>query len=145
MIKIENINALDEINKGASMGCDAIKYIIDKVEDNSLRDLLERQYDLYDNIKNKVNLLYPKYNDEDEPHKTNAMTKAMTWYGINMKTINDHSNSKIVKILIQGTNMGIIEGRKILNNKNISKDVHNIIEDFVNSQEKLIEDLKEYL
>ena len=145
MIKIENINALDEINKGASMGCDAIKYIIDKVEDNALRDLLEHQYDLYDNIKKKVNDLYPKYNDEKEPHKTNAMTKAMTWYGINMKTINDHSNSKIAEILIQGTNMGIIEGRKILNNKNISKDVHNIIEDFVNSQEKLIEDLKEYL
>ena len=68
MIKIENINALDEINKGASMVCDAIKYIIDKVEDNTLRDLLERQYDLYDNIKKKVNDLYPKYNDEAEPH-----------------------------------------------------------------------------
>ncbi len=145
MIKIENINALDEINKGASMGCDAIKYIIDKVEDNALRDLLEHQYDLYDNIKKKVNDLYPKYNDEKEPHKTNAMTKAMTWYGINMKTINDHSNSKIAEILIQGTNMGIIEGRKILNNKNIAKDVHDIIEDFIASQEKLIEDLKEYL
>lgn len=145
MIKIENINALDEINKGASMGCDAIKYIIDKVEDNTLRDLLERQYDLYDNIKKKVNDLYPKYNDEAEPHETNAMTKAMTWYGVNMKTIKDHSNSKIAEILVQGTNMGIIEGRKILNNKNIAKDVHDIIEDFVNSQEKLIEDLKEYL
>ena len=145
MIKIENINALDEINKGASMGCDAIKYIIDKVEDNTLRDLLERQYDLYDNIKKKINKLYPKYNDEEEPHETNAMTKAMTWYGVNMKTINDHSNSKIAEILMQGTNMGIIEGRKILNNKNIAKDVHDIIEDFVTSQEKLIEDLKEYL
>lgn len=62
-----------------------------------------------------------------------------------MKTIKDHSNSKIAEILVQGTNMGIIEGRKILNNKNIAKDVHDIIEDFVNSQEKLIEDLKEYL
>lgn len=145
MIKIENINALDEINKGASMGCDAIKYIIDKVEDNTLRELLERQYDLYDNIKQKVADIYPKYNDEAEPHETNTMTKAMTWYGINMKTINDHSNSKIAEILVQGTNMGIIEGRKILNNKNLAKDVHDIIEDFVASQEKLIEDLKEYL
>ena len=41
--------------------------------------------------------------------------------------------------------MGIIEGRKILNNKNINEDVSKIVEDFVNSQEKLIEDLKEYL
>lgn len=67
------------------MGCDAIKYIIDKVEDNTLRDLLERQYDLYDNIKKKVNDLYPKYNDEADPHETNAMTKAMTWYGVRLK------------------------------------------------------------
>lgn len=41
--------------------------------------------------------------------------------------------------------MGIIEGRKILNNKNINEEVHKIVEDFVNSQEKLIEDLKDYL
>lgn len=69
----------------------------------------------------------------------------MTWYGINLKTITDHSNSKIAEILAQGTNMGIIEGRKILNNKNINEEVHKIVEDFVNSQEKLIEDLKDYL
>lgn len=145
MIKIENINALDEINKGASMGCDAIKYIIDKVEDNALRDLLEHQYDLYDNIKKKVNDLYPKYNDEKEPHKTNAMTKAMTWYGINMKTINDHSNSKIAEILIQGTNMGIIEGRKLLNHKETDPNVTRIAKEYVTMQEEAIEKLKHFL
>ena len=69
----------------------------------------------------------------------------MTWYGINLKTITDHSNSKIAEILSQGTNMGIIEGRKILNNKNINEDVSKIVENFVDSQEKLIEDLKDYL
>lgn len=47
----ENINALDEVNKGATMGCDAISFIIDKVEDKKFKELLEKQYDLYDNIK----------------------------------------------------------------------------------------------
>lgn len=141
----ENINALDEVNKGATMGCDAISFIIDKVEDKKFKELLEKQYDLYDNIKKKVEKIYNKYNDEKEPHKTNVVNKMMTWYGINLKTITDHSNSKIAEILSQGTNMGIIEGRKILNNKNINEDVSKIVEDFVDSQEKLIEDLKDYL
>ena len=141
----ENINALDEVNKGATLGCDAINFIIDKVEDNNFRDLLNKQYDLYDNIKKEVEKIFNKYNDEKEPHDTNIVNKMMTWYGINLKTITDHSNSKIAEILAQGTNMGIIEGRKILNNKNINEEVHKIVEDFVNSQEKLIEDLKDYL
>ena len=31
----ENINALDEISKGSSMGMDAIKFILDKTDDNN--------------------------------------------------------------------------------------------------------------
>ena len=50
----ENINALDEVNKGATMGCDAISFIIDKVEDKKFKELLEKQYDLYDNIKKRL-------------------------------------------------------------------------------------------
>lgn len=34
----EDINALDEINKGCSMGVDVINYILDKVEDNKFSD-----------------------------------------------------------------------------------------------------------
>ena len=33
---MENINALDEIHKGACMGMDAIHFILDKVEDKDL-------------------------------------------------------------------------------------------------------------
>ena len=33
----EDINALDEIHKGACMGKDAINFVLDKVEDDSLK------------------------------------------------------------------------------------------------------------
>lgn len=69
----------------------------------------------------------------------------MTWSGVNMKTLTDHSNSKIAELLLQGTNMGIIEGRKILNNKKLNEEVSNIIDEYVNMQEKCVETLKEYL
>lgn len=73
------------------------------------------------------------------------MTKAMTWYGINMKTLTDHSSSKLAELLLQGTNMGIIEGRRILNNKELDKQVKNIISEYVTMQEDSVEKLKTFL
>ncbi|MDD4706568.1 MAG: hypothetical protein PHS24_05120, partial [Bacilli bacterium] len=73
------------------------------------------------------------------------LTKVMTSYMSNMKTINDNSDSKIVEILLQGTNMGIIEGRRILNNKKLDKKVINLLNDFINQQEIIVEELKKYL
>ena len=53
----------------------------------------------------------------------------MTWYGIEMKTMMDDSSSKISELIIQGVNMGIIEGRKLLNNKDINKEIKNLIDE----------------
>ena len=141
----ENINALDEISKGACMGVDAISDILDKVEDNKFKKLLKNQKEFYDDIKKEVDKIYFKYNSEDIAHETNIMTKAMTWSMVNMKTLTDHSNSKIAELLLQGTNMGIIEGRKILNNKKIDGEVSQIINNYVNKQEEFVESLKDYL
>lgn len=140
----EDINALDEIHKGACMGIDAISFVLDKVEDDSLKKELEKEEKEYNKIKEKVEKIYPKYND-GKPHETGIMTKAMTWSGIEMKTLNDKSNSKIAELLLQGVNMGIIEGRKILNNKEINKEVNDIIEEYVTMQEDSVETLKKYL
>lgn len=141
----ENINVLDEINKGSCMGKDALSYIIDKTEDVKFKKLLSKQYDKYKNICDSINSLYNKYNDDDTPHKTNTMTKVMTWYGVNIKTLTDHSNSKIAEILIQGTNMGIIEGLKIYNNKHIDKEVKDIVKKYIDMQEESLDELKIYL
>ena len=142
----QNLNVLDEVNKGATMGMDAINFVLDKVEDSSFRKVLDGEYNKYRDISNRVNDVYSNYNTEKEPHETNAMTKMMTWYGVQMKTMNDHSNSKLSELLIQGTNMRIIEGRKLLNNnENLPKEIDTILNDFVVMQEDSVETLKKYL
>lgn len=143
--KNENeINVLDELNKGACMGMDAIHFILDKVEDDHLKQILETQYAKYQSISTKICNLYPEYSRK-EPHDTSAMNKAMTWYGIEMKTLTDKSVSKIAEILLQGTNMGIIEGRKLLNHKNTNNEVHSLVQDYVDMQEEMVEKLKQFL
>lgn len=141
--KIE-IDVLDELNKGACMGMDAISFVLEKTEDNNFRELLERQYDGYRKIHDEITSLYPKYSDESA-RETSTMNKMMTWYGIEMKTMMDKSNSKIAEILLQGTNMGIIEGRKLLNHKNPDEKVNKLVEEYVKNQEEAVEKLKEFL
>ncbi len=143
--KDENINALDEIHKGCCMGMDATNFVIDKIEDESFKKLVENLHVYYQNLAEEIEDVYQKYNSEDEPHDTNMMNKTMTWYGIEMKTLTDKSNSKISEMLLQGVNMGIIEGRKILNNKKFDKEVAKIVKNYVEMQESAVEDLKNYL
>ena len=141
----QNLNILDEVNKGATMGMNAISYVSEKVVDNDFKEVLNTEYNKYKDISNRVNNLYDNYSNK-EPHETNAMNKMMTWYGIQMKTMTDDSTSKLSELLMQGTNMGIIEGRRLLNqNQNIESDVKNILNDFVVMQEDSVETLKKYL
>ena len=141
----QNLNILDEVNKGATMGMDAISYVSEKVTDGRFKEVLDTEYNKYKDISNRVNNLYSNYSSK-EPHETNAMNKMMTWYGIQMKTMTDDTTSKLSELLMQGTNMGIIEGRRLLNqHQDIEPDVKNILNDFVVMQEDSVETLKKYL
>ena len=140
----EDINALDEIHKGTCMGEDAISFVLDKVSDNDFKKVLNNQYNDYESLKLKIEDIYPKYN-EGNPHETSAVNKAMTWTGIEMKTINDSTTSKLAELVMQGVNMGIIEGRRILNNNKLAKEVNDILKEYVDMQEQSINILKEYL
>ena len=137
-------NVLDELNKGACMGMDAIHFIMDKVEEEDLKKELNRQYKKYKEISDKICELYPEYSSK-EPHETSAMNKTMTWWGIEMKTMKDDSTSKLAELLMQGTNMGIIEGRRLLNDKDEDTEVHKLVQEYVAMQEDAVEKLKKFL
>lgn len=138
------VNVLDELNKGACMGKDAIHFILDKVNNEDLKEELNIQYHKYKDISDKINEIYPQYN-EGKPHETSTINKVMTWYGIEMKTLTDESTSKIAELLLQDTNMGIIEGRKLLNHKNTDEEVHKLVQEYVDMQEQAVEKLKQFL
>lgn len=138
------VNILDELNKGCSMGIDAISYILDKVNDIEFKKVLKIQLNEYKQISKEIKKLYP-HNIDKKPHKTSTMNKIMTFYSIEMKTMTDESDSKLAEILLKGTNMGIIEGRRLLNQKDIEKNIHSLICEYVKMQEKSCEELKKHL
>ena len=139
-----NINILDELNKGCFMGIDALDYIIPICSENSFLELLNKQKKEYENLSTRLESLYHEYSDSDI-HKTNTMEKMMLWYGIKKDTILDDSISNLASLLITGTNMGIIEGRKILNHKTMDKKVHKLCTEYITMQEKYLDRLKDFL
>lgn len=140
----ESKNVLDELNKGACMGIDSINFIFDKIDNKELKEVLDEQCNDYKKITDKIGELYPDYS-EKEPHETSTMEKVRTWSGIEMQTMMDKSDEKIVELLLKGTNMGIIEGRKLLNHKDTDSEVEDIIEEYIEMQEAAVEKLKKFL
>lgn len=144
MEKNTNLYVLNEIHKGAKMGMDSISTVSEKVSEPNFKDNLSFQYNQYGDILDSINEIYKKYGEI--PQDDNPMTEAMSWMGIQMNTIKDKSNSHIADMLIQGTTMGIIEGRKLLNqNPNVDGEVRQVLDTFVKMQENNVEKLKTFL
>ena len=126
------------------MGMDSISNVSEKVQDDRFKQDLKYQYDEYNKILNKVNNQLTNY--DDFPKELNPMQKAMGWMSVEFNTMTEQSNSKIAEMMIKGTNMGIIEGVKLLNqNPDADETVKNIVNGFVHFQENTIEQLKKYL
>ena len=135
---------LNTVNKGLKMGMDSISTISEKVGDENFKDDLIYQYNQYNDILNRVNNELQNFNDL--PSELPPMQKVMGYMDIQMSTINDKSNSHIAEMLIKGTNMGIIEGVKLLNqNPDADEEVKNVLNKFIKFQENTVEQLKKYL
>ena len=135
---------LNQVNQGIKMGMDSISNVSEKVQDSRLKDELLFQYDKYNEILNDVNDELTNY--DDFPKDLNPMQKAMGWMGVEMNTLTDKSNSKIAELMIQGTNMGIIEGVKLLNhNPDTEQHIKDILNKFIDFQQNNVEQLKKYL
>ena len=141
---MQEIEILKEISKDSKMGMDSINMVGEKVRDEKFQKLLNEQHNEYQNIFDRTQEILKQHGEtiEDVP----TMQKMMGWMGIQMNTMTDKSNSQLSELLIQGNDMGIIKGHKLLNGSNFTTpEIENLLSDFVRLQEKNIDDLKKWL
>ena len=140
----KNAHILNEVHKGLVMGMESISVIQSKIGDRNFRDDLNMQYNEYGKVLDKINNRLTV--SDIQIADTNPAEKMMGWASLQMNTMMDKSNSQISQLLIRGNTMGIIEGRKLLNqNPDASTEVKDILNEFVKIQENNIEKLKTYL
>lgn len=141
---MDDLTILNEIHKGVTMGMSSLEEVSKKSSDSTFRDELSTQYNTYQTTLNKVN---QKFSEIGEiPDDTPINEKIMGWAGIHMNTINDTSNTKLSEMLIQGYDMGVIKGFKLLNQSpEASQNVKDILNGFIRLQENNINRLKKFL
>lgn len=138
------VSILNELNIGIKMGMDSISNVLESVKDDNFKKILLDQYNKYNEILNKVDKKLQTFDKISKDLPT--MQKAMGFIEVKLNTTSDNSISHIAEMMLQGTNMGIIKGIKLLhNNPDMDKTIQNILNEFVDYQEKCMETLKEYL
>lgn len=141
---MDDLTILNEIHKGVTMGMASLEDISQKSPDAEFKAELSTQYNTYQTTLNKVNDAFKKIGKI--PDDTPITQKVMGWTGIQMNTMNDTSNTKLSEILIQGYDMGVIKGFKLLNQSpEATQSVKDILNGFIRLQENNINRLKKFL
>ena len=108
------------------------------------KQVLEEEYAQYGDLLDRVNSSLESTGNQGDD--TTTPQRVMGWTSIQMSTITDKSNSHIAEMLINGTTMGIVKGRKLYNQyPDISDETRQTLDDFVQEQEHQVEKLKEWL
>lgn len=141
---MDDLTILNEIHKGVCMGKDSLSMVSEKSSDQNFKDELAYQFNKYQDTENRVNQKFEEIGEI--PDDTPMGVKIMGWSGIQMNTLKDRSNSQLSELLIQGYDMGIIKGTKLLNQSpEASTDVKDILNGFISFQENSIARLKKFL
>lgn len=132
------------VQKNAEMGMKAINMIADKVHDGELSRQLSRQGLKYSELRNRA--VDKILEEKAEPYRGTYMQDIMLATGIHSNTLLNTSTSHIAELVIQGSNRGILDMCKSLNqNKMAEKAAVEFAKELMDFEEKNIERLKTYL
>lgn len=135
---------LNYIYQNARMGVIGIKSIQDKIPDRDLNFIISEQLEDYEVICQKALKLFEKMNKTEKD--VNLMAKISTYLMSNYYLNNEKSTNKIAKMMIEGSNKGIIEITEKLNSyDSANSEIINLAEKLLNIEQKNLDKLKPFL
>ena len=126
------------------MGVVGIEAIEDKIDSIKFYHLIIKEKEEYQRIADKMSSLCEKY---DLLHKEiSPMASVCSSFMVFIKLMRNYDVSKIAKMMIEGTNKGIIELETLQNHyQGEDQNLKDIISEMITMEQKNIEELKAYL
>ena len=134
----------NRIYQDATVGMLAIDKILKKIENENLKKLFAKQFDMYEKFANKCDIF--AVNNDFEIKENSFFKKAKQTAMLYMMLWMDKSPRHIVEMMINGTVMGIVDtikAEKDLKTKN--EELNLMVVEFKKLQEDFYEKLKKQL
>lgn len=136
---------LNFIYQNSQMGVETLNQLIPMIDNEAFKKRIEAQLKEYEQIHEEAKKLLNCHGYDEKG--IGALEKIMAYLMIDMKTLMDKSSFHIAEMLIQGSNMGIIDAVKRINQyeKEAEKEVTALMKRLLKFEENNVERLKEAL
>lgn len=135
---------LNYIYQNAKMGVIGIDNIKDKIFDDELKNIIATQKKEYQKIADDASSILNELGLTEKD--VSKMAKVSTYVMANLEMLKDDSSSNIAKLMIEGSNKGIIEINKNLNSyNNMNSKIIKLAKKLLATEQHNIDELKIYL
>lgn len=140
-----NAEFLNYVYQNSQMGVDTLQQLLELTDSKEFKTVLTQQLQGYEKFHNEARTILNE-NGFDEKG-LNMFEKIRTYLMVNLQLLSDNSVSRIAKMLIQGSSMGITQAVEKLNRygQEVEKDARRLMTELKDFEEKNVEKLKEFL
>ncbi len=135
---------LNHIYQTAEMGQDGIRSVLKYTEDPNLAHVLNSQLEEYQNLQNSAGAML--HSRGEPPKGISPMAKMSSEAMSVMKTMTDHSATKIAEMMIQGSTMGVTKSLRTIRDCDLRDDsVRDLANRLLKAEEDNIQEMKKFL
>jgi hypothetical protein len=144
MIEQDTVRLLRECDAGVKMGVDSIEDVIDNVESDRLRAILEESKREHKVIECDVLSMLDRAGDDGK--SPGVMARGMSHVMTEMKLMMNNKDATVADLMTDGCNMGVKSLSKYLNEyKAASEASKDVAKRLISLEEKLAKDIRGYL
>ncbi|MGN1137723.1 MAG: hypothetical protein ACI4SF_16075 [Oscillospiraceae bacterium] len=141
---IQSTNLSECIYKNAEMGMTSLKQIIPGVKNHKMKNILVKQYSGY--CRQMSDSAKQLKSEHITPIPSPLATKVMAKTGIALTMLRDNSTESVAKMLVRGTNSGIIELNSAINHtKTSSPEIIQSAKNYLEKEQQYLDSLKKFL
>ena len=144
MIEQDTIRLLRECDAGIQMGVSAIDDVLERVQAPDMYRRLSACKRAHESLKTEINGMLADCHDDGKA--PNPLAQGMSWLKTNAAMAMNGSDQKIASLMTDGCNMGVKSlGRYLNQYEAASEDSKDITKRLIGLEQKLSDDLREYL
>lgn len=140
----DTVKLLRECDAGIKMGISSIDDVVDDVENQDFRALLNESRAQHQKLANEIVSLLVEHGDKGKD--PDPVAKGMSWIKTNVKMMTDRSDKTVAQLMTDGCNMGVKSLARYLNEyQSADEKSKDITKRLVEIEDRLSTDIRPYL